>query len=58
MKKIVKKSKNCKHERQIQFYPKDVTWINTISGKHGKHNTVVIEGCLNCHKLWVRDYAE
>ena len=48
----------CKHDRMIKFYPEKVTWKNMVSGVEGKHDTVVIEGCLNCNKTWVRDYGE
>ena len=52
------KRATCKHERRVWFFPKDVTWRNMESGVMGPHSTVVVEGCLNCHKTWIKDYGE
>jgi len=54
----IKKNFLCKHERLTKFYPKDATWENTVSGSNGLHKTIIVEGCLNCHKMWIRDYGE
>ena len=51
----------CCHNIMVKFYPSDVVRWNTKSGKKNKpakHKTIVIEGCLNCHKLWIRDFVE
>jgi hypothetical protein len=57
--KVWYKRLTCKHERRAKFYPsEEVTWWNTKSGCGGKHNTVLIEGCLNCHKMWMKDFGE
>jgi len=49
----------CPHTRRAKFYPSDVTWWNTLpGGGSGTHKTVVVEGCLNCHRMWMRDYGE
>jgi len=56
--KLWYKRLTCKHQRIATIYPSDVSWCNTKSGFKGKHNTVLIEGCLNCHKVWMRDFGE
>lgn len=59
--KVWYKRLTCKHERRAKFYPKDVAWWNTTrweAGSCGKHNTILIEGCLNCHKVWMKDFGE
>ena len=56
--KLWYKRLTCKHHRRAKFFPQDVTWWNTKSGVVGKHNTVLIEGCLTCHKVWMKDFGE
>jgi len=56
--KLWYKRLTCKHQRRATFYPKDVSWCNTESDSGGKHKTVLIEGCLNCHKMWMKDFGE
>ena len=52
------KKLTCKHIRRAKFYPENVSWQNTNSGANGKHQTIIVEGCLNCHRLWIRDFGE
>ena len=47
----------CKHERTAQFFPSEVM-CNLPNGKRVRHNTVMITGCLNCHKVTIVDYGE
>ena len=49
---------NCDHTRMIKFYPSYVTWKNSANGRNEVHATVVVEGCLNCGKMRVKDFAE
>jgi len=55
--KIWWKQIRCPHTRSIQFDP-GVVDCTVPAGKTVKHQSVVIEGCLNCGKMWVRDYGE
>jgi hypothetical protein len=48
----------CRHERKVQFYPSDMVWWNTVSRTGGKHPTILVEGCLDCGRMWMRDYGE
>jgi hypothetical protein len=52
------KRMRCPHTRRAKFYPADVCWWNTQSKSIGKHRTIVVEGCLNCGRMWMRDYGE
>ena len=52
------KQVTCKHERIASFCPSNVFWYNKVSRANGAHTGVMIEGCLNCHKIWIRDYRE
>ena len=58
--KLWYKRLTCKHTRRAKFYPSEmVWWWNTQSElKEELHKTIVIEGCLNCHKMWMRDFGE
>lgn len=50
---------HCPHTRTAKFYPSYVWWRNTLQGGgRGKHGTIEVEGCLNCHRMWIRDYGE
>ena len=48
----------CKHERIARFFPTGCLWRNRVSGMRGPHSTILVEGCLNCHKTWIKDYGE
>lgn len=52
------KKLTCEHNRVAKFYPKNTTWENKVTKTCGPHNTVVVEGCLNCGKMIMRDYGE
>jgi len=58
MKRIFKKL-FCKHNRMVKSYQQDATWwrrdMPTINGRH---SNIVLEGCLDCGKTWVRDFGE
>ena len=56
--KLWYKRLTCKHQRMAEFYPEKVFWWNTMSGSKGEHKTVLMKGCLNCHKVWIKDYGE
>jgi hypothetical protein len=51
------KQLRCKHTRTVNFYPGELQCI-VPAGKTVKHKSVVIDGCLNCGKVIVRDYGE
>jgi hypothetical protein len=62
-KKIMRRIKKifCKHDKRIiSFYPdsNDTYWHN-VQNKNsgGKHETIVINGCLKCGKMWMEDYG-
>ena len=54
------KRSRCPHTRMARFYPDDVTWRNILvkDSRPERHGTVVVEGCLNCGRMWMRDYGE
>jgi RNase P subunit RPR2 len=47
----------CKHSRTIKYFPETVWWFRN-GDERGKHSSVVITGCLDCGRVWVRDYGE
>lgn len=63
--KLWYKRLTCKHERRVRFYPENVMYKNMTPEMDGwfrgigeEHPTIAIEGCLDCHKMWIRDYGE
>lgn len=55
------KRSRCPHHRTVHYFPeKPVRCVLSGGGcrSEGPHSGVVFEGCLNCHKVWVRDWQE
>lgn len=47
----------CRHDRTVRFLPDGVTWFFRGS-RRGPHSTIVVDGCLGCGRVVVRDYGE
>jgi hypothetical protein len=57
--KLWLKRLRCPHTRRAKLYPSEVSWWSTLpGGGSGRHKTVVVEGCLDCGRMWIRDYGE
>jgi len=55
----ISKNKHCNHRRTFEFYPETVNcfWFRDGESK-GNHSGIKICGCLDCGKMWCRDYEE
>ena len=48
----------CRHDRTFTFYPEEVWWELDGQTQGRMNHGASIIGCMDCGKMWAKNYAE